>query len=204
MSHESNKNNDFHWKCSNRETQIPRITLNGMRYPKFRSSGARVPFFLCFRAHIFVPPEFSAVCRVVTKVQKTPLKMHRGYILLKYSSSSIVHHIFENFDRKMVVVPSRLWLTLFNPRLSGSVLAQGPWSQCYKLTTQPAVRWCSVCKRSSVDVKPSYSGRDPPFLLALPPPHSSEGGGGGGGGASPKGGGRAGGWQVGKGEGFFN
>jgi len=48
-------------------------------------------------------------------------------------------HIFENFDSKMVVVPSRLWLPLFHPRLSGAVLAQGPWTQCYKLAPQPAV-----------------------------------------------------------------
>ena len=61
------------------------------------------------------------------------------YTLLKYSSPSMVHHIFENYDSKMVVVPSRLWLPLFHPRLSGAVLAQGPWTQCYKLAPQPAV-----------------------------------------------------------------
>jgi len=38
------------------------------------------------------------------------------------SSPSMVHHIFENFDSKMVVVPSRLWLPLFHPRLSGTAV----------------------------------------------------------------------------------
>ena len=42
------------------------------------------------------------------------------YTLLKYSSPSIVHHILANFDSKMVAVPSRLWLLLFHPRLSGT------------------------------------------------------------------------------------
>ena len=40
------------------------------------------------------------------------------YTLLKYSCPSMVHPIFENFDCKMVVVPSRLWLPLFSPCLS--------------------------------------------------------------------------------------
>ena len=47
------------------------------------------------------------------------------YILLKYSSPSMGHPIFENFDCKMVMVPSRLWLLLLSPCLSGAVLAQG-------------------------------------------------------------------------------
>ena len=53
------------------------------------------------------------------------------YTLLKYLSPSMIHPIFENVDYKMVVVPSRLWLPLFHPRLSGAVLAQGPRTQCY-------------------------------------------------------------------------
>jgi len=41
--------------------------------------------------------------------------------LLKYLSPNMVHHIFENFDSKMVeVTTSRLWLPLFHPRLSGT------------------------------------------------------------------------------------
>jgi len=39
----------------------------------------------------------------------------------------------------MVVVPSRLWLPLFHPWVSGAVLAQGPQTKCYKLASQPAV-----------------------------------------------------------------
>ena len=69
------------------------------------------------------------------------------YTLLKYSSLSMVHPIFENLDCRMVVVPSRLWLPLFHPWRSGGVLAQGPWTQYYKLVPQPAVpesqRWKS-------------------------------------------------------------
>jgi len=45
----------------------------------------------------------------------------------KNSSHGTPH--FENLDCKMVVVPSRLWLPLFHPWLSGAVLAQGPWTQ---------------------------------------------------------------------------
>ena len=60
-------------------------------------------------------------------------------LLILYSSPSMVHPIFENFDSKIVVVSLRMWLPLFCPRLSGAVLAQGPWTQCYKLSPQPAV-----------------------------------------------------------------
>ena len=42
------------------------------------------------------------------------------YTLLKYSSPSIVHHIFENFDCKMVEATLQLWLPLFYPRLVGT------------------------------------------------------------------------------------
>ena len=42
------------------------------------------------------------------------------HILLKYSSPSIVHQFLVNFDSRMVVIPSRLWLLLFHPRLSGT------------------------------------------------------------------------------------
>ena len=58
-------------------------------------------------------------------------KISSWYTLHNSSSSSVVHAFFENFDCKMVVVPSRLWLPLFHPRLSGAVLAQGPRTQCY-------------------------------------------------------------------------
>jgi len=42
------------------------------------------------------------------------------YTLLNYSSPSVVHAFFENFDRKMVVVLSRLWLPLATPCSSGT------------------------------------------------------------------------------------
>ena len=61
------------------------------------------------------------------------------YSFLEYSSPSMVHHIFENVNSKMVVVPLRLWLPLFRPRLSRAVLAQEPGTPCYKLASQPAV-----------------------------------------------------------------
>jgi len=54
-------------------------------------------------------------------------------------SARMVHPIFENFDSKMFGVPSRLWLPLFYSRFFGGVLAQGSWTQCYKLAPQSAV-----------------------------------------------------------------
>ena len=69
--------------------------------------------------------------------------------MLKYSSPSVVHPIFENFDCNMVVVLSRLWLPLFHPGVSAAVLAQGHQTQCYKLAPQPAVPGTPGWKRSS-------------------------------------------------------
>jgi len=56
----------------------------------------------------------------------------------------LVHHTFKNFDCKMIVVPLRLWLPLLHPWLSGAVLAQGTWTQIYKIiASQP------TCDRKS-------------------------------------------------------
>ena len=41
------------------------------------------------------------------------------YTILKYLSPSMVHPFFQNFNSKMVVVPSRLWLQLFSHWVSG-------------------------------------------------------------------------------------
>jgi len=53
------------------------------------------------------------------------LKNTSWYNILKYSSPSMVYSFFEDFDRKIVVVPSGLWLPHFYPGVSGTVFAQG-------------------------------------------------------------------------------
>jgi len=53
------------------------------------------------------------------------LKNTSWYTILKYSSPSMVYSFFEDFDRKIVVVPSRLWLPYFYPGVSGVMFAQG-------------------------------------------------------------------------------
>jgi len=53
------------------------------------------------------------------------------YTMPKYSSPSVVHPFFKNFDSKMVVVPSRLWLPLFSPRVSGTVGWGASFQHCF-------------------------------------------------------------------------
>ena len=56
-------------------------------------------------------------------VGRTMLNINRGTPFENIHPRAWYTLIFENFDCKMV--PSRLWLPLFHPRLSGAVLAQG-------------------------------------------------------------------------------
>jgi len=60
------------------------------------------------------------------KSRANMLKIHRGTPCYNIHPQSWYTTFFGNFDSKIVVVPSRMWLPVFHPRLSGAVLAQGP------------------------------------------------------------------------------
>jgi len=98
------------------------------------------------------------------------------YTLLKYPSPSMVHPIFENFDRKMVVVPSRLWLPLLHPWLSrtagwgasllhcvqGPCASTAPW---YKYAIGKFIPHFCMSNQGHTHLNPPPINQTPPYSV---------------------------------------